>query len=390
MKEYRLAKGWAIFIYITAPLLIIVFGALLVMPFFPGMGVSLAVLWFLGPVSLGMIALMVYGLADAVKGKFVIDTDKVYTKGVFSDCVLKLDEIKGFRSDEKYIFIESNVKGKKTIKISVYYKRTDEIIAWLASRYPDLHILNAEQEEREILSNEEFGFTTEQREEQLKRARRAAAILNWAGGVTGAWALFWPRPYEYMLIASILILLIAIGILKLYNGLIRIDEKTGSVYPSVFWAIIASSMGLCLRALFDFDIFDYSNVWKPTVIICLFVVGAMIVGNKEFKFRQLKDYMVVLTISLLAFGYSYGSVVILNCYYDSSVPEMYSAKILSKRMSSGKTTSYYFKLTPWGPQKEIDEVSVSKDLYGELNEGNDVTVYLNQGRFGVPWYSVTQ
>jgi hypothetical protein len=61
MKEYKIARGWAIFIYITAPLMIALFAWALLMPFIPGMKgeISSKAYWFLGPISIGMITLMV-------------------------------------------------------------------------------------------------------------------------------------------------------------------------------------------------------------------------------------------------------------------------------------------------------------------------------------------
>jgi hypothetical protein len=90
------------------------------------------------------------------------------------------------------------------------------------------------------------------------------------------------------------------------------------------------------------------------------------------------------------FGYGYGAVVTLNCMYDKSEPKTFNATILDKRISSGKSTTYYLELTPWGQQKEIDEVSVSKDLYNNLNKNDKVNIYYMQGKFDIPWFEVTE
>jgi hypothetical protein len=136
-----------------------------------------------------------------------------------------MNEIKGYRVSEKYIIVESNIEYKKNIKISAYTGKKNEIIGWLASHYQDLDILAAEQEKQEILTNEQFGWTAEERMEKLNRARNTTKILNWTGGLVGAWTLFWANPYEYAIIASICVPLISILTLKYFNGLIRIDER---------------------------------------------------------------------------------------------------------------------------------------------------------------------
>jgi hypothetical protein len=95
-------------------------------------------------------------------------------------------------------------------------------------------------------------------------------------------------------------------------------------------------------------------------------------------------------ISLILFVYGYGSIITLNYIYDKSEPEIFNARILSKRISSGKSTTYYFELTPWGQQKEIDEVFVSKELYKRLEENDEVKIYFNKGKFEIPWFTVTE
>ncbi len=392
MKKYKIAKGWAIFMYIAAPLLIALFCWILIMPFVPSMNNDMNpnVYWFLIPMSLGMIALMVVGLIDTIKGKFVIDRDKIFTVSTFSNRQLMFDEIKGYRITDKYIFVESNNENKKKIKISTYLGKTNEIIEWLSENYSDLDIVKANQEKEEILNNEEFGWTAEQREEKLIKAHKTAKILNWTGGLIGAWTLFFANPYEYAIIASATFPIICVIVLKYFNGLIRIDERKDTAYPTIFWAIFAASMGLCLRGLLDYNIFDYTKIWIPSILISLTYIAVLTIGNKEFKFKKAKDYFTIFGFSIFMFGYGYGAVVTLNCIYDKSEPEIFNATILSKRISSGKSTTYYLELTPWGQQTEIDEVSVSKNLYDKLDQNDKVNIYFMKGQFDIPWFEVTE
>ncbi len=58
MKEYKIAKGWAIFIWIMAPVLIGLFGFLGVMPFIADK-INLTLVLVLTPISIGMVTLMV-------------------------------------------------------------------------------------------------------------------------------------------------------------------------------------------------------------------------------------------------------------------------------------------------------------------------------------------
>jgi hypothetical protein len=91
-------------------------------------------------------------------------------------------------------------------------------------------------------------------------------------------------------------------------------------------------------------------------------------------------------IASLAFGF--GSVLFYNCYYDNSIPVENHVAVISKRISSGKTTTYYLSVTSWGNRAAGDELTVSKKQYNKTSEGDSVTVYLSKGKLGIPWISV--
>ena len=94
-------------------------------------------------------------------------------------------------------------------------------------------------------------------------------------------------------------------------------------------------------------------------------------------------------LSLFIFGYSYGSVITINCCYDKSAPEMFNAKILDKRIKSGKENSWRLHLSPWDSLKEAHDAVVSKKLYDQLEHPNEVTVQLKNGLFGIPCFFIT-
>ena len=256
MKEYKIAKGWAIFIWVMAPLLIGLFGFLAVMPFIAD-EIDMTLVLILTPISIGMLTLMVCGLVDVYKGRLIIQEDRLVSIGVFKSKNLKFDEIKGYTVNEQYIFVEPNTKEKKRIKISQYIGGYNEILLWLAENYLDLNIVNEQVEEQEILNNESIGWSKENREEKLSNARKISKIINWLGGLSFAWTLFYPKPYDYAVLSAFIIPIVALITVKLSRGLIRIDKKDGSAYPSTIFAFIFPSLGLMLRSFLDYDIFYY-------------------------------------------------------------------------------------------------------------------------------------
>lgn len=390
MKEYRISRGWRFFIYITLPLLIAPFFLILILPFIPSMNEDLNTesYWLLVPMSLGIITILILGLIDTIQGKFVIDRDKIYVVSIFSKRQLLFDEIKGYRLNGNHIFIESKNEKKKRIKINKYLEKVNEIMDWLSEHYHDLDLVEANQETEEILDNVEFGFTITERLEKLESARKTIKILNWSGGIIGAWAFFWANPYEYAIMAAIIFPLVCIMVLKYFNGLVTIVEKKHTAYPSLLWAFLPSCFALFFRGLSDFHVFDFTQVWTPFFFVVLTFILLITIIYKTFSFKKASDNSTGFIFLIFILSYSYGAIITLNCLYDQSIPEQYSSTILNKRETTGKSTTYYLELAPWANQKENIEISVSKDLYIKFDQNEKVNILLMQGRFDIPWFEI--
>lgn len=388
-SEYRIAKGWGIFIYIFTPPLLCLFVFTAFMPFLRD-GIDWILVLILTPLSLGMTALMSYGLLDTIKSKFIIQEEGVKKVGIFKNKELSLHEIKGFRTDQYYIHIVPQHEQLPKIKISTYYGNTRQLINWLDNNFPNLDLEDQLSEEQEILSKEEFGWNAEQRVHRLNSARSLAKALNYSGTAVGLWLFFYPHPYKLATgIALVFPLLVILG-LNMYRGLIRIDEKKNSAYPSLFTALLMPSMGLLLRGLLEFDVLDYQNLWVPIAILTVVLTGTLIMRTREFKSKKAADFFSVAAIGMFMAAFSYGACIHINCMYDPSVPELFQAEILSKHISSGKHTSYKLELTAWGPRQEIEEVSVPAYLYEQMEVGETVNIYLKAGVLEVPWFVVTE
>jgi hypothetical protein len=391
MKEYKIAKGWAIFVYISAPLLIALFVWMAFIPFTEGSeGMSPQAGWFFIHLSLAMVTVMVWTLLDTIKGRVIIDKDKIYKKSVLGTRELAFCEIRGFTVGQNYIVIEPIEKNRKKIKISVAYGKTEEIIAWLSSGHRDLDELDHQHETQEIIENEQYGDTIAERTLQLEKARRVTKYYNWSGIAVSLWAFFYPYPYEYLLLACMIVPVIAIIIVKAYKGLIRIDGTERSAYPSVGGGFAGGVFGLFWRAMNDYNIFEYTNCWIPAGVIAAVLVAVLIALQKDFNFKKAYHYWFVIGFLLLSFAYGYSTVVTLNCYYDRSISEVYPTTVVDKKISSGKTTSYYLYLAPWGKVAGVEDVDVSKSLYNSVEKNDPVKVVLRKGRFNIPWLWVTK
>ncbi|PWB28383.1 hypothetical protein [Flavobacterium sp. HTF] len=407
MKEYRVKKGLRLLVNILASLVILFYGgltiAIIVPPFntfteemqqsMPG--------WWVPVLLITMIVLMILVIISIKKRKVIITDESIISISLLSRRELKFNEIKNFnvfknpKAPVEHIGISPLNSSKKMINISNLFENSEEIKAILSSKAVDLDaekkkalLEKIEKEHQEILANNDFGFTVEEREGKLKKTRLFANILNGITAVVMVWLFFYPRPYKYALIACVSLPFIGFLAVKFWKGLIRIDAEKGSVHPTVAFPVIFPGIILFLRVLLDFSIDDYSNIWMPAILISVIFAGFMIAVEKKKPLKKAIYYFSIIGFAVFGFIYGYSAVVATNCVFDNSVPKVFSTTIVNKQVSGSKYTSYDLYLSPWGKKTEIEKISIDSDMYNNLNNGDKVSVYQFKGRFDIPWVVV--
>jgi hypothetical protein len=72
----------------------------------------------------------------------------------------------------------------------------------------------------------------------------------------------------------------------------------------------------------------------------------------------------------------------LNGLFDTSPPVTHEQRVLSRRATSGKNTTYYVTLASWHPGEEKIELTVGSSLYYKLAEGAEVRLTTSLGALG--------
>ncbi|NQY09516.1 MAG: hypothetical protein HRT71_08390 [Flavobacteriales bacterium] len=334
------------------------------------------------------MAFGIYFLKETIDSRLIITEYSIKSETTFRNREILLKDIKGYKTDEQFISIVPKNQGEKSIKISSYVGNYHELVIWIQENFIDLYAENELKEESEIMTNNQYGNNKEEREANFKQAKNVARIINYVGVGLIVWVLFKPIPYELSVIACIALPIIAILITIMYKGLIKIDRKKGSASPSVMLGLTLAICGLFMRALLDFNILDYSNIWLPSLLIAVVAVSLIIFQTQEYKFTKAIDYFSVASLLLVFFGYGFGSVVSLNGMFDKSIPTHYEATITDMRISTGKKTSYYLELSPWGTRVETEDVEVSENLYNILSKEEVIDINVKNGNLGIPWFNV--
>ena len=111
----------------------------------------------------------------------------------------------------------------------------------------------------------------------------------------------------------------------------------------------------------------------------------MTVCRKVIK-KEGEKLFIVCGIFVLAGIYSYSLLIFSNCYYDKSAAEEWPVKVVNRRIFDSRTKSYHLTLSPWGRFKNDNEIEVSGRYFDKVQDADGITVYLEKGIWGVPWY----
>jgi hypothetical protein len=386
-QEYGTAKGWHIFIYALAPPLIILF---LVAPFFMWDGKQVGLTIGLSVMMLSMAAVFAACLWETYKARHIITEDSLLYQGAFRQKTMLLADIKGYRVDQHYLRIFPKLQGANKIRIGYTSENYDGLKQWFAARYPDLDVQEQQQEEEIILQDDSLGHTTAQREEKLAQARKTAKVLNIVSGVAAGWLFLQPQPYQWAITACLLLPVVGAAALWLHTGVLRPDERKNSAYPALTSTLLFPSLVLLLRVVLDFEILNYELLWPTAAAVAVLFGTAVLIGSREFVLRGASRWSAGLAVVAYAALYGFSATAAYNCTFDEARPAVYQTKVLGKHYSSGKTTTYYLKVAPWGPRTEAEDVTVTEEYYDRIQPGVTTQIYLMPGKLQVPWFTVAE
>lgn len=383
-NEYKVTRGTRIFLFLSA-LLLLAFGIfLIILPFMEqreGIGTYI----FLIVLGFFIILISILGFLDLLKAKLILFQDKLIIIGFKKKKEMYINDIEGYRVLENgMIVIVPKNKDLKEIKFINIFEKKEEIAEWFDKNLQNLSLEAYQAEEKEILNNDQISLYEEERKQKLEQARKIAKWGGYAVLLLAFWAFIHPYPYKIMCLVFALCPWIGILLLQKYKGIIVLDSDRQSARPNVAIFFFVPAGVLAVRAMLDWNILTYENLWIPVIAVTIVTFTVLLNVIKEQK----KKWGVVIILFLFLGAYGYGVTICANGLLDTSMPEKYEAVILKKYKSSGKSKSYKFKLTPWGPCMEENTADVSSNIYSMHEVGDTVSVYLFKGALSIPWFIV--
>jgi hypothetical protein len=395
MHEYRYGRGIKILVWICSLFLMTIFIGLPIVFFLDGETPSKA-LYFIIPISLLFVGLSIAAIWDVMITKVILTGRYIHSISILGDRKLRTEEIASYKQGRNYITIYPKNKHQPKIKITTFFSFSHMILSWLDGVGTDLDEKEVNDELEDFYKNTAYGLTDTERELQLQKAKKLTKIVNSSSiGITlGVLATLFTGKLSLMILIFILIILplIVLLIVAGNKGIIKFKDKGEdphtTIYPSAFWGFSAPIFLLCLLALFKINLFNGDHLWELFAVVVFFLFVACIMATREYKLRNVKEFMFFFGILIICSMYSYGAIMYCNTLLDINPPKVVKAPILSKRISKGKTTSYYVELKLNELVETSEDYTVDKALYKTKNVGDTVAFYLYKGSLDISYYEI--
>ncbi len=332
-----------------------------------------------------LAVLCIFFATLALRSRLIIDKDHIEVRGVFRERSAELNEIEGFRtiSDRNGSFTKFYLKqGRGAFKMSNYFATDADFQAWL-QEVTDLDKRDRDTLLDEISRQQDLGATPEERLATLSRAK-TTSILALVIAVAAAAAVNFGEPFLQVPFA-IALALVPIGLAMLVQRsplLYAVFKRKSDPRAELSYALMLASFGFLIRN-------RGVHLVSTQPLLLMIAIIALAYCAAFFRAASQSTSPIGAMFGLLFFAglYSYGMIVTADSLADRSKTSTYSVEVTGKRISRGRSTTYYLRLAPWGPMNSPNEVSVSRSTYDGFAPGQQLCLSLHQGRLDAPWYT---
>lgn len=335
-------------------------------------------------VALIPLGILIYKASS--KLTVTVDDKVIVVETGFKRSEISLSEIDGYRTGEKDYFALIHKDGSKPLQIPKSIRQRKALLRWIEEHYIDVDEREREAETEALLEDDRYGNTREEREGALKKAQTIGKTATGVGLAVMLWTIVFPRPFPLVIYVVLAAPWVAVFLTWSQKGLLRLNKLKKSPYPSAIYLMMGPIFGLLIVVLhynlYGFPAIAAMELIGLTAVLSLAAISAL----RTALSLEAKKNLAIGVIVLFAAMYSYSVLIFSDCYFDRSHGQVFTVQVTGKRISSGKTTSYYLEVTPWGKHTEGSEESVSQRFYNSVEPQDSVSIYLTQGKLGIPWY----
>lgn len=145
--------------------------------------------------------------------------------------------------------------------------------------------------------------------------------------------------------------------------------------------------GIPAAALFfravGMDLIDFAPSWIAAGACAAAFATAAWLRRPVRTPIQLRVYM-----SLFGLLLGYGAATQADVNFDASPGDPFRATVMDTHVSTGKSTSYTVKLSPWGPITSSNWQDVPHSIYHAVDAGDALCLRLHPGALNERWFTI--
>ena len=130
----------------------------------------------------------------------------------------------------------------------------------------------------------------------------------------------------------------------------------------------------------------FSRLGGPSLAAGVAVTALVAALSRGYAFRGRTLVAALFAVFAVVLSASFTTLGYLNTALDPGRAVQHSELVMAKRMSSGRSTSYYVRTPSWRPDHSTEEFSVSKADWTRAQIGTSTyVVHSKPGYFGIEW-----
>jgi hypothetical protein len=361
-----------------------------------GFFVKLAINPFGRDFALVVIALLLglglYLILLSLRSRLILDGSRIEVRYAFKEFAADRNEIEGIRTIENRQGIRKQVclkDGRGRFNVLDAFACSNDLSDWFKGLL-DLDQRDSAELLEQINHQENLGATAEERVGMLTKAQTWNIGLSVTAGLVSMLALVNYLPTHSIAILLLTILpAVASMLLLRFPLLYTLFKGKADPRTDLLQVLCLPSLGILMCNSFSNDTAQLVNFSQPVgwVLLVLFLYLAV---PFSVVWKLPARWAAFFFLFILGLMYSVGVVRNLNILADRSPASIYHPAVMKKYESHGKGTTFYLRLTAWGPfDNPYDtDVPVPQSFYNNTRVGDQLCTYLYPGLLHLPWYRV--
>lgn len=309
--------------------------------------------------------------------RIVLYSDRLENIGPLKTKTILREDIAEWRVVKDALLLMRKDKRRR-MSISNHFDKDDVFFQWLDG-IPNPDVEETQNSVDELMNDENFGNTPDERVETFEQARTRVKYLNIAGFVFGLWGFTYPRPYDLVTALLLLLPLVALFVLWTSRGRVRFGTRKNSVYPSIGSALFLPCLTLVARSFVDFNLLPGAPIFLWPAVIALLLTGFVLTVDSTARKPG-----IYLGAALFFLFYGFGSSIQINRIRPTA-GHVYPTVVQSTRIAHGKSDSYYVTVAPTDFNRQPEEIQVTHQTYQHLSAGQPVKLIVLTGLLRIRW-----